>query len=132
RPHPVPLGRPDRRRQGPPLSRRDPRRDEGARVMRRVMRRGLLTRKLRWVLTSLAILLGVAMIAGTFILTDQINNAFGDIFHTATARTDAVLPRKAASSTQQLGSNAPLPESLVAKVRQVPGVAKAQGEIGGT
>ncbi len=99
--------------------------------MRRVVLRGLLTRKLRTVLTSLAILLGVAMIAGTFILTDQINNAFGDIFHTANAHTDAVLTRKAAFSTQQ-GDNAPLPESLVAKVRTVPGVAKAQGEIGGT
>src|SRR4051812_16877905 len=100
--------------------------------MRRVMLRGLLTRKLRSVLTSLAILLGVAMIAGTFILTDQINNAFGDIFHTANAHTDAVLTREAAFETQGGGSNAPLPESLVAKVAKVPGVAKAEGEIGGT
>jgi len=35
--------------------------------------RGLLTRKLRSALTAIAIILGVAMISGTFVLTDQIS-----------------------------------------------------------
>ena len=48
--------------------------------MRSVIVRGFLTRKLRSALTAIAILLGVAMISGTFVLTDKINTAFDDIF----------------------------------------------------
>ena len=38
--------------------------------------RGLAQRKLRSALTAIAILLGVAMIAGTYVQTDQIRGAF--------------------------------------------------------
>ena len=48
--------------------------------MTRFALRGLLGRKLRTALTALAIVLGVAMIAGTFILTDSIDQAFDRIF----------------------------------------------------
>ena len=41
--------------------------------------KGLLGRKLRTVLTALAIVLGVAMISGTYILTDTITSAFTSI-----------------------------------------------------
>ena len=43
--------------------------------MIRLIIRGLLARKLRTILTSIAVVLGVAMVAGTFILTDQITSA---------------------------------------------------------
>ena len=69
------------------------------------------------------------MIAGTFVLTDQINNAFDDIFHTANAHTDAVVTRKAAFSTAS-GDSAPLPESLVQHGRQGRRAwRKAEGQI---
>ena len=48
--------------------------------MIRIALRSLWSRKLRTVLTLLAILLGVAMISGTYVLTDQINKGFDDIF----------------------------------------------------
>jgi putative ABC transport system permease protein len=35
--------------------------------------RGLLGRKLRTILTAVAIILGVAMVSGTFVLTDSID-----------------------------------------------------------
>ena len=41
--------------------------------------RGMAQRRLRSALTALAILLGVAMIAGTYVQTDQISTAFEDI-----------------------------------------------------
>ena len=44
--------------------------------MRRVALKGLLGRKLRTVLTMLAIVIGVAMVSGTFVLTDTIDRAF--------------------------------------------------------
>jgi putative ABC transport system permease protein len=38
--------------------------------------RGLFARKARAVLTGLAVLLGVAMISGTYVFTDTLNNTF--------------------------------------------------------
>ena len=38
--------------------------------------RGLGERKLRSALTAIAVLLGVAMIAGTYVLTDQMRGGF--------------------------------------------------------
>jgi putative ABC transport system permease protein len=42
--------------------------------------KGLMGRKFRSVLTALAIVLGVAMVSGTYILTDTINKGFDTIF----------------------------------------------------
>ena len=51
--------------------------------MTRLAFRSLASRPLRTVLTVLAILLGVAMITGTYVLTDQIDNGFANIFQTS-------------------------------------------------
>ena len=59
--------------------------------MTRVALRGLLGRKLRAALTALAIVLGVAMVSGTFVLTDTIDSAFNQIFEESYAGTDAVV-----------------------------------------
>ena len=48
--------------------------------MIRVALKGLARRKLRAALTAIAIVLGVAMISGTYVLTDTIKAAFGGIF----------------------------------------------------
>jgi hypothetical protein len=42
--------------------------------------KGILGRKLRTALTAIAIVLEVAMVAGTFMLTDSIDKAFDSIF----------------------------------------------------
>jgi putative ABC transport system permease protein len=42
--------------------------------------KGLLGRKLRTVLTGLAVVLGVAMVSGSYVLTDTLDRAFGGIF----------------------------------------------------
>ena len=62
--------------------------------MRSVIVRGFLTRKLRSALTAIAILLGVAMISGTFVLTDKINTAFTDIFEEGNANVDVVVKQE--------------------------------------
>ena len=51
-------------------------------------------RKLRSALTAIAVLLGVAMISGTYVLTDGIRGAFAKINETANQGTDAVLTPK--------------------------------------
>ena len=52
--------------------------------------RGLAGRKLRTALTAIAIVLGVAMVSGTFVLTDSIDKAFDAIFPSVYSGTDAV------------------------------------------
>ena len=58
---------------------------------RRVIRfalKGMAGRKLRTALTAIAIVLGVAMITGTYILTDSINRAFAGIFKAQTGASE--------------------------------------------
>jgi putative ABC transport system permease protein len=93
--------------------------------------RGLLGRKLRTALTAIAIVLGVAMITGTYILTDSIDNAFNSIFTDSRKGEDAVITGRAATSTNN-GSTAPtVPASLLTKVRSLSGVDEAEGAVSG-
>ncbi|MEZ5156151.1 MAG: FtsX-like permease family protein [Solirubrobacterales bacterium] len=93
--------------------------------------RGLASRKLRAALTALAIMLGVAMVAGTFMLKGSVDKAFDDIFAEANAGIDVTVQPKTAFDTgfDLPESGAALPESLVRKVASVDGVEKAAGGI---
>ena len=95
--------------------------------------RGLLGRKLRTALTAIAIVLGVATVSGTYVLTDSINNAFHSIFFETRAGSDAVISGKAAFDvSSDTGTSAPsLDQSLLAKVRALPEVAEAEGQVNG-
>jgi putative ABC transport system permease protein len=94
----------------------------------KVSLRGLASRKLRTFVTALAVLLGVAFIAGSYVLTDTINKSFDEIFDVAYAGTDVAV----SSSTTGQGDNAappPFPERYLDTVRKVDGVEKAEGGI---
>jgi putative ABC transport system permease protein len=95
--------------------------------------KGLLGRKLRTALTAIAIVLGVAMVAGTFMLTDSIDKAFDTIFTDVRQGSNAVISGKSAFDlTEGSGSNSPtLDESLLAQVRKLPTVAQAEGSVDG-
>jgi putative ABC transport system permease protein len=87
---------------------------------------GLLGRKLRTALTALSVVLGVAMVSGTFVLTDTMKKAFDDLFAGTYENTGAVIAGKeivkgAAKST--------VPESLQTKVAALPDVKSASGAI---
>ena len=62
--------------------------------MRSVALKGLAARKVRALLTALAVVIGVAMVAGTFILTDTMLKSFNGLFTEASAETDAVISGK--------------------------------------
>ena len=99
--------------------------------MTRVALAGLLGRKLRTALTAIAIVLGVAMVSGTFVLTDSIDKAFNTIFTDVRKGSDIVITGKAATSTNN-GSTAPtVPAALLAKVRALSDVKEAEGGVGG-
>ena len=94
--------------------------------MTAVALKGLLGRKLRSVLTGLAIVLGVAMISGTYILTDTINRAFTNVFNVSYRHTDATISgRQFVSSAHS--SIPTVPASVLRKVRALPDVAAASG-----
>jgi putative ABC transport system permease protein len=93
--------------------------------------KGLLGRKLRTALTALAIVLGVAMISGTYVLTDSIDSAFDTIFTEVREGSSAVVTGKAAFDLSEgSGATAPaFPESVLETVRGVDGVALAEGSV---
>jgi putative ABC transport system permease protein len=99
--------------------------------MTRFAIRGLLSRKLRTGLTALAIVLGVAMISGTYVLTDSIDQAFDRIFTDIRKGSSAVISGKSAFDLGE-GSGVTEPtfdESLLPKVEALPGVAQAEGSV---
>jgi putative ABC transport system permease protein len=95
--------------------------------------KALLGRKLRTVLSAFAIVLGVATVSGTYILTDSINKAFGSIFTESRKGSDAVISGKAAFDLSGgNGVTAPtFDESLLQKVRALPDVRVADGSVNG-
>ncbi len=96
--------------------------------MIKIALKDLLGRKLRLALTSLAVVMGVAMVSGTFVLTDTIKHGFNQIFSTALQNSDVVITGKPAFGNSQ---NAPsFPAATLDKVRKLPGVADAAGGIG--
>ncbi|MDQ6816320.1 MAG: ABC transporter permease [Actinomycetota bacterium] len=105
--------------------------------MNRVALKGLLGRKLRATLTAIAIVLGVAMVSGTYVLTDTIRAAFSTVFSTVYKHTDAVITGKSAIGTDNGGGGGPvqppsLDASLLKQVERLPGVALAAGGINDT
>ena len=91
--------------------------------------RNLSSRKLRTVLTSLAIVLGVMMVSGTYVLTDTIDRSFDQIFTQSNEGVDAVVTSKQNIETFE-DVPPPFPESVLRRVEAVDGVAAAEGSIG--
>src|SRR4051794_1441792 len=129
RPDRVPRRRP--RRPGPRRMFRapDPRSDGGGeRTMIAVALKGLLGRKVRAILTAFAIVLGVAMVSGTFVLTDTIERAFNGVFTSSYKDTSVTVSGKEIVKGS-LSGRSTVPAGLLAKVRAQPDVAAAAGQI---
>jgi len=105
--------------------------------MWKATRSSILAHKLRLALTGLAIVLGVAFMAGTLVLTDTIKHTFNDLFAQTAIGKDVVV-----EGIQTYGSGRPgsgglngdrpdVPESLLAMIKAVPGVRDASGIVDG-
>jgi putative ABC transport system permease protein len=95
--------------------------------MRKIALRGLFARKLRLALTALAVALGVTLIAGTYIFTDTITKSFDNIFVQTNKGTDVAL-----SPNNDLSGDddpPPIPRAVLDRVKQVDGVAVAEGSV---
>ena len=101
--------------------------------MIRIALKGMARRKLRTALTAIAIVLGVALITGTYVLTDSIKGAFGGIFTQVYRGTDATVTGKSAFDLSGNGTTIapPFSDSLLPQIRALPDVAAAVGGVGG-
>jgi putative ABC transport system permease protein len=92
--------------------------------------KGLLGRKFRASLTAFAIVLGVAMISGAFVLTDTLGKSLDHIYKQSYAASDAVISSEEAVNTGNTTRDAPaFSAAVLRKVAGLPGVRRAQGTI---
>jgi putative ABC transport system permease protein len=99
--------------------------------------KSLLARKVRLLLTALAVVLGVGFTAGTFILTDTAIKSFDDLFGQVYSNIDVVVQAHQAFNPTEGGGPGggggqelnPVPESVLPKVQAVPGVRVAEGSV---
>jgi putative ABC transport system permease protein len=99
--------------------------------MWRATLKGLLAHKFRFALTALAVVLGVAFVTGTYVLTDTIGQTFEDLFEDTRAGVDVEV-RAEASFVGTMGDDRErVREGLLGAVREVDGVAHAEGQLAG-
>jgi putative ABC transport system permease protein len=92
--------------------------------------KGLLGRKFRAGLTAFAIVLGVAMISGAFVLTDTLGKSLDHIYNQSYAASDAVISSEEAVNTGNTTREAPaFSAGVLRKLESLPGVRLAQGSI---
>ncbi|MGD1058987.1 MAG: FtsX-like permease family protein [Solirubrobacteraceae bacterium] len=97
--------------------------------MKKLVLRGFAQRKVRALLTGVAIVLGVALMAGSYILTDTINAAFAEVFGAAYKNRAVVVTAKETLGKGSESQPYPITEATLARVRRVPGVEAASGGV---
>ena len=132
----LPRRRPRRRRDVRRHRGRDSRLHEAPRSLNAMLTstlRGMFAHKLRLVLTTASIALGVAFLAGTLVLTNTMGLAFEQLFGKVSAGTDAVVRTEAPyTATEGVGtSRGPIAASVLADVQKVDGVRAAEGSVTG-
>ncbi|GIJ78921.1 putative ABC transport system permease protein [Micromonospora phaseoli] len=100
--------------------------------MFRATLKSLLARKIRLILSGLAVVLGVMFVSGAFVLTDTLGRSFDSLFADAYAEVDvnvAGKPKLQISEFEGEQLAPPFSATAVETVRSVPGVAEATGVV---
>jgi putative ABC transport system permease protein len=101
--------------------------------MVRAALKGLLANKLRLTLTAIAIVLGVAFVAGSFVFTDTINARFATLLTDVSVGVDVYVrpePPEFGDVFQNTEAQS-MPEGILETVRAVDGVRAADGTVAG-
>ncbi|KGN30640.1 ABC transporter permease [Knoellia sinensis KCTC 19936] len=96
--------------------------------MLRASWKSLMARKLRLFMSAFAIILGVAFVAGSFVFTDTLGRSFDSIMNSSVGDV-VVRPVAGDVDIESQPSSATLPGSLVKELADVPGAARADGNI---
>src|SRR3954464_8875590 len=101
--------------------------------MFRLMISGIRGRKTRFILSAMAVALGVAFMAGTLVLTDTMRHSYDGVTATAAKGTDALVRSDRVVTDPALGTDqrGTVDDSTLARVRAVPGVAAAEPSVQG-
>jgi putative ABC transport system permease protein len=91
--------------------------------------RGMGARKTRSILTALSVFFGVAMIAGTLMLTDSVNSSFDDIFTDVNSGVDVSVSTRETIEDSRDALPLAFSEDVLDEIRAVDGVAEASGNI---
>ena len=94
--------------------------------MLRTTLRSLWSHKRRLISTCVSVLLGVAFMAATFVLSGTISSSFDALFDDAYATTDATVRGETVFESDFGDQRAALPEELVEEVRGIEGVDRAE------
>ena len=106
-------------------------RDQELITMLHLTLRELAAKKLRLLTTAIAVMLGVAFMAGTLVLTATISKTFDGLFADGYAGTDAYV-RGTSEIDAEFGAQRPrLDASIIDTIKQVDGVAAAEGKVSG-
>jgi putative ABC transport system permease protein len=98
--------------------------------MFRIALKGILGRKARLVLTSLAVILGTAFLAGTSVFSATINRTFDNLFQDVFKNIDGyVRSTEVVEGDFGIQERTRIPLAYVEKVRAVPGVADVSPDI---
>ena len=90
--------------------------------------KGLAARKVRALLTALAVVIGISMVSGTYILTDTMQKSFDGLFAATYDKTDAVISSKEVVKGSFSGGQT-IPGGLLTRVQALPEVAAAGGAV---
>lgn len=94
--------------------------------------KSLLSRKLRLLLSGLAVVLGVMAVSGALFLTDSLGRSFDALFQTVDSNIDVQVNAKPRINPNQAGGRVfalPIQANVVDRVAAVPGVKKATGTV---
>lgn len=90
--------------------------------------KSLWARKVRALTTTFAVVLGIAFVAGSYVLTDTILAAFDQIFEESLSGTSVVVTAREPVE-QENGEVPTIPASLLPRIQKTPGVELAAGAI---
>lgn len=87
--------------------------------------KSVLGRKLRLLMSAIAVILGVAFVSGSFVFTDTLSKSFDGLMSSSVG--DVVV--RPAGSEVTMGGTQTIPGSLVETLAKAPGAARADGNV---
>jgi putative ABC transport system permease protein len=105
--------------------------------MFKVALKGLATHRRRFLSTLLAVVIGISFLCGTLVLADTLERSFQSVVSTGNASVDTYVRHTRPASGRRGGGGGfnggrqvdRIDQALVDTVRQIPGVAAAEGEL---
>lgn len=99
--------------------------------MLRVTLKGLFEHKIRFLLTTFAVVIGVGFVVGTLVLTDSVRSQFDQLFTDINQGIDLQVKGTNQFDQGAFGQSPPIPDTLLPQIKALPGVQSAGANAGG-